>query len=59
VLFFVKLSLKTVAIENETSKKKIDESNELIGQTINDLRNLSKSLSFEHITKLGLQKALE
>jgi signal transduction histidine kinase len=59
VLFFVKLSLKTIATENEINKKKIDESNELIGQTINDLRNLSKSLSFEHITKLGLKKALE
>jgi signal transduction histidine kinase len=59
VLFFVKLSLKMVATENETGKKKIDESNELIGQVINDLRNLSKSLSFEHITKLGLGKALE
>jgi len=59
VLFFVKLSLKMVATENETARKKIDESNVLIGQTINDLRNLSKSLSFEHITKLGLKKALE
>ena len=59
VLFFVKLSLKTMTLENEKNTKKINESNELIAQTINDLRNLSKSLSFEHITKQGLKRALE
>ncbi len=59
VLFFVKLSLKTMSFENEKNTQKINESNELIAQTINDLRNLSKSLSFEHITKQGLKSALE
>lgn len=59
VLFFVKLSLKTMTFENEKNAGKINESSELIAQTINDLRNLSKSLSFEHITKQGLKRALE
>ena len=59
VLFFIKLNLKMVVAENETNRKKIDESHDLIAQTINDLRNLSKSLSFEHITNLGLKRALE
>jgi len=59
VLFFIKLNLKVNDFENTDNKKKIEQSRELIGQTINDLRNLSKSLSFEHITKSGLKKALE
>jgi len=59
VLSFVKLNLKVADYGNEVVKKKIEESRELISQAINDLRNLSKSLSFEHITKLGLVKTLE
>jgi signal transduction histidine kinase len=31
----------------------------LVAQVINDLRNLSKSLSFEHIAELGLIKTIE
>jgi len=40
------------------AKKKILESRELVAQTIHDLRNLSKSLSFEHISRLGLIKTV-
>jgi len=40
-------------------KVKLNDSRELIAQTITDLRNLSKSLSFEHISSLGLVKTLE
>jgi len=42
-----------------TTKSKIAESRELVAQTINDLRNLSKSMSFEHIARIGLVKTLE
>ncbi len=38
---------------------KIDESRELVAQVINDLRDLSKSLSYEHIMQLGLVKTIE
>src|ERR1700752_1975036 len=55
VLSFVKLSLGSVGNTLEESKKaKINESRELVAQTITDLRDLSKSLSFEHIAQIGL-----
>jgi signal transduction histidine kinase len=60
VLSFVKLSLGTVGNTLEESKKnKIYESRELVAQTITDLRDLSKSLSFEHIAQIGLPKTIE
>lgn len=60
VLSFVKLSLGTVGNTLEPDKKaKVNESRELIAQSINDLRDLSKSLSFEHISSLGLAKTIE
>ncbi len=60
VLSFVKLSL-AVAVKGGEEQKliKINESRELVSQAINDLRDLSKSLSFEHITNLGLLKTIE
>jgi signal transduction histidine kinase len=59
VLSFVKLNLGMIEGADEKTKSKINESRELVAQTINDLRNLSKSLSFEHIALLGLVKTLE
>jgi signal transduction histidine kinase len=60
VLSFVKLTLASVASKSEGEKKeKITESRELVAQTITDLRDLSKSLSFEHITSLGLVQTME
>jgi signal transduction histidine kinase len=60
VLSFVKLNLAMAGSVNENEKQfKIDESRELVAQVINDLRNLSKSLSFEHIAELGLIKTIE
>src|SRR5258708_14831670 len=59
VLSFVKLTLAGMAAKAEGEKRsKINESRELIDQTITDLRDLSKSLSFEHITSLGLVKTI-
>ena len=59
VLSFVKLNLGMIDSVDEHAKNKIAENRELIAQTINDLRNLSKSLSFEHIARLGLLKTME
>lgn len=58
VLSFVKLNLGLVSSDNEIISQKVSESRELIGETINDLRNLSHSLSFERIAQLGLAKTV-
>src|SRR5882757_6237727 len=50
VLSFVKLNLALKNNIDELQKQtKIEESRNLISQVINDLRDLSKSLSYEHI----------
>jgi|SRR6185312_1013076 len=60
VLSFVKLSLAMPKNTGESEKQqKIKESRELISQVITDLRDLSKSLSYDHITSLGLSKTIE
>ncbi len=60
VLSFVKLNLAMAEHTDQViQQKKITESRELIARAINDLRHLSKSLSFEHIMHQGLIKALE
>jgi len=59
VLSFIKLNLAMVNEVDDISKQKIDESRVLVSQIIHDLRNLSKSLSFEHIARLGLIKTME
>lgn len=60
VLSFVKLTLANIASSvDEAKKNKINESRELLAQTITDLRDLSKSLSFEHIASIGLLKTIE
>lgn len=60
VLSFVKLNLALTAnSETSVQLQKVNESRELISRAINDLRHLSKSLSFEHIMHQGLIKALE
>ncbi|GAA4336741.1 hypothetical protein GCM10023149_45830 [Mucilaginibacter gynuensis] len=59
VLSFVKLSLATVKnMDTGQQHQKIDENRELIAQAINDLRDLSKSLSFERIKVVGLKSAI-
>jgi len=59
VLSFVKLNLAMIDHSDVAVIAKINESRELVAQTINDLRNLSKSLSFEHIAERGLVKTIE
>jgi len=60
VLSFVKLNLGLLGKKLDgDEKEKLNDTRELVAQTITDLRNLSKSLSFEHISALGLVKTLE
>jgi signal transduction histidine kinase len=59
VLSFVKLNLAMISNIDEPQQTKINENRDLIAQVITDLRDLSKSMSFEHITKQGLVKTIE
>jgi len=60
VLSFVKLNLAMTGSLSETEKaQKVDESRKLVAQAISDLRDLSKSMSFEHIVKLGLAATIQ
>ena len=60
VLSFVKLTLGNIAGGIEEEKKgKVLETRELVAQSITDLRDLSKSLSFEHIASQGLIRTIE
>ncbi|AMR31111.1 hypothetical protein A0256_06570 [Mucilaginibacter sp. PAMC 26640] len=59
VLSFVKLNLAMAGNITESQRAiKVDESRKLVSQAITDLRDLSKSLSFEHIAQLGLAKTI-
>ncbi|GAB3914866.1 sensor histidine kinase [Mucilaginibacter boryungensis] len=59
VLSFVKLNLGTTTMLTEEKKqRKIDESRDLLAQAISDLRDLSKSLSFQQIKQFGLVRAM-
>jgi hypothetical protein len=60
VLSFVKLDLAMInTVDDAQKSSKINDIRELVSQAITDLRDLSKSLSFEHITKMGLVKIIE
>jgi len=60
VLSFVKLTLGNIASSVEEEKQgKVIEARELVAQSITDLRDLSKSLSFEHIASQGLIRTIE
>lgn len=60
VLSFVKLNLGTTAsMADEQKQRKIDESRDLLAQVIADLRDLSKSLSFQQISQYGLERAIQ
>ena len=59
VLSFVKLNLALARnLDKDEAQVKLDESRELVSQSINDLRDLSKSMSFEHISAMGLIKTI-
>jgi signal transduction histidine kinase len=59
VLSFIKLNLGTTSTLAEQQKqRKIDESRDLLAQVISDLRNLSKTLSFQQISQFGLVRSI-
>jgi signal transduction histidine kinase len=58
-LSFVKLTINTVDVYNpEAAKEKLLESKNQLGQTIQDLRDLAKSLNPDFIAELGLAGAI-
>lgn len=60
VLSFVKLNLGTAIGLSESEKDdKITESKDLVAQAIGDLRDLSKSLSFDHISSNGFVQTIK
>ncbi len=60
VLSFLKLNLgNNKGASKALILEKIDESNVLIDQIIIDLRNISKSLSYDNVTNIGLVKTIE
>ena len=59
VLSFIKLNLSSVkSLSSEERLEKIDDTRELISHVINDLRDLSKSLSYEKIADKGLTETI-
>lgn len=60
VLSFVKMNLSLAERDMHGEfQLKIKESRDLIAQSINDLRNLSRSISHDRITAVGLVKTIE
>lgn len=59
VLSFVKLSLAVKTDDPDKQQAKITESRELLARAINDLRDLSKSLSFDSIKAAGLVATMQ
>jgi two-component system, NarL family, sensor kinase len=60
VLSLAKLHLGTVDINNPSGlPEKIENSRQLIGKAIQDLRDLSRSLNTNYVTQMGLQRSVE
>ena len=60
VLSLAKLHLNTFPGSiDEATQIKVDDTKQLVGKAINDLRDLSRSLHGEKISEIGLQQAIE
>jgi signal transduction histidine kinase len=60
VLSLVKLNIGTIDIcQPETAQVKINDSRDLVGKVIQDLRNLARSMSTTYITEMGLLRSVE
>lgn len=60
VLSLAKLNIGTIDIcQPETAQIKINDSRELVGKAIQDLRNLARSMSTSYITEMGLLRSVE
>ena len=59
VLSFIKLNLSSVnSLSADERLEKIDETRQLVSHVINDLRDLSKSMSYEKIADKGLSETI-
>lgn len=60
ILSLAKLTINTMNLnEQETLQEKINDSKQLIGKAIQDLRDLSRSLDTDYVTEMGLIKSIE
>lgn len=60
VLSLAKLNIGTIDIcQPETAQIKINDSRDLVGKAIQDLRNLARSMSTGYITEMGLLRSIE
>src|SRR5215213_4553470 len=60
ILSLAKLTINTMNhTEPETLQEKINDSKQLVGKAIQDLRDLSKSLDTDYVTQMGLIKSIE
>ena len=60
ILSLAKLTINTMDhTEPETLQEKINDSKQLVGKAIQDLRDLSKSLDTDYVTEMGLIKSIE
>jgi len=60
VLSLAKLNLNTILLADDNpSASKINNTKELVGKAIQDLRNLSKSLNTDHISQKKLSESLQ
>ena len=60
ILSLAKLTINTINFdEQETLQEKINDSKQLIGKAIQDLRDLSKRLDTDYVTDMGLIKSIE
>lgn len=59
MLSLAKLNLNRVNFEKSGNEEKINDAKELISKSIQDLRDLSRTLNTETITALGLLKSIE
>jgi two-component system, NarL family, sensor kinase len=60
VLSLAKLNIGMIDIcQPESAQVKINDSRDLVGKAIQDLRNLARSMSTSYITEMGLLRAIE
>lgn len=60
VLSLAKLNIGTIDIcQPETAQTKINDSRDLVGKAIQDLRNLARTMNTSYITEMGLLRAVE
>lgn len=60
ILSLAKLTINTMNFNDQQSlQEKINDSKQLVGKAIQDLRDLSKSLDTDYVTEMGLIKSIE